>query len=179
MKAIIDTLTWQPFSSGKGNALIRYHVTFTASFASGFHYVICLNFNVCNNFKSGTWQHGYGQAWTKVRKVYFPYNLQASHWVAIKIDFVRHTATMYDSYIAFTSTSKLYEMHFHDASKVQEVKQNRMKMSMFTPFTVCSIGDVPQHRDGTSCEILTFKCIEYLSAGISLDKVDPLKIKYY
>ncbi|CAL9010209.1 unnamed protein product [Prunus brigantina] len=62
---------------------------------------------------------------------------------------------------------------------VQEVKQNGMKMSTFTPFTVCSIGDVPQHRDGTSCEILTFKFIEYLSAGISLDKVDPLKIKYY
>ncbi|KAI5342878.1 hypothetical protein L3X38_010754 [Prunus dulcis] len=38
---------------------------------------------------------------------------------------------------------------------------------------------MPQQRDGTSCGIMTFKFIEHLSAGISVDKVDPLKIKYY
>ncbi|KAI5323891.1 hypothetical protein L3X38_032964 [Prunus dulcis] len=85
--------------------------------------------------------------------------VRGSHWVAIEIDFVRHTATVYDSYIAFTFTSKLvkylhpisdtlarvlYEMHFYDAFEVEEVKQKGMKMSTFTPFTVCSIGDVPQ-----------------------------------
>ncbi|CAL8167887.1 unnamed protein product [Prunus armeniaca] len=152
------------------------------------------NLNNIHHYVHGTWQHGYGQAWTKVWKVYFLYNLQGSHWVAIEIDFVRHTATAYDSYIAFTSTSKLvkylhpisdtlprvlYEVHFYDTSEVQEVKQKGMKMSTFTPFTVCSIGDVPQQRDATSCGILTVKFIEYLSASISLDKVDHLKIKYY
>ena len=60
-----------------------------------------------HHYVCGTWQHGYGQAWTKVRKVYFPYNLKGSHWVAIEIDFVRHTATVCDSYVAFTKCSKL------------------------------------------------------------------------
>ncbi|KAI5353556.1 hypothetical protein L3X38_006450 [Prunus dulcis] len=118
--------------------------------------------NKIHHFMHGTWQHGYGQAWIKVRKVYFPYNLQGSHWVAIGIDFVRHTMTVYDFYIAFTSTSKLvkylqpisdtlarvlYDMPFYDTSKVEEVKQNVIKMSTFTPFIVCCIGDVPQQRD--------------------------------
>ncbi|BBN68258.1 hypothetical protein Prudu_352S000100, partial [Prunus dulcis] len=157
-----------------------------------------------HHFVRGTWQHGYAQAWTKVRKVYFPYNLKGSHWVAIEIDFVRHTATVYDSYVAFTKRSKLvtllhpisdtlarvlYDMHFYDDSEVEEVKQKGLTMSMYTPFSVCSIADVPQQRDGsnfptywphsTSCGILTVKFIEHLSAGISVDKVDPLKIKYY
>ncbi|KAI5333331.1 hypothetical protein L3X38_023462 [Prunus dulcis] len=114
-------------------------------------------------FVRGTWQHG-------------------------------HTATVYDSYVAFTKCSKLvtllhpisdtlarvlYDMHFYEDSEVEEVKQKGLKMSMFTPFSVCSIVDVPQQRDGTSCGILTVKFIEHLSAGISVDKVDPLKIKYY
>ncbi|BBH03430.1 DNA glycosylase superfamily protein [Prunus dulcis] len=60
-----------------------------------------------HHFVRGTWQHGYAQAWTKVRKVYFPYNLKGSHWVAIELDFVRHTATVYDSYIDYTKRSKL------------------------------------------------------------------------
>ncbi|CAL8163912.1 unnamed protein product [Prunus armeniaca] len=138
------------------------------------------------------WQHGYGQAWTKVRKVYFSYNLQGSHWVAIEIDFV--STTVYDSYLAFTSTSKLvkylhpisdtltrvlYDMHFYNASEVEEVKQEGMKKSTFTPFIVCSIRDVPQQRDGTSCGIMTVKFIEHLSADISVDKVDHSKITYY
>lgn len=121
------------------------------------------NLNNTHHYVHGTWQHVYGQAWTKVHKVYFPYNLQGSHWVAIEIDFVRHTATVYDSYIAFTSTSKLvkylhsisdtlarvlYDMHFYDAFEVEQVKQRGMKMSTFKPFTVCNIGDVPQQRDG-------------------------------
>ncbi|XP_034214089.1 uncharacterized protein LOC117626483 [Prunus dulcis] len=103
-------------------------------------------------FHPGTWQHGYAQAWTKVRKVYFPYNLKGSHWVAIEIDFVRHTATVYDSYVDFTKRSKLarvlYDMHFYEDSEVEEVKQKGLTMSMFTPFSVCSIADVPQQRDG-------------------------------
>ncbi|CAL2239007.1 unnamed protein product [Prunus armeniaca] len=89
-----------------------------------------------HHFVHGIWQHGYGEAWTKVQK---------------------------DSCIAFTSTSKmvkylhpisdilarvLYNMGFYDASEVEEVKQKGMKMSTFTPFTVYSIGDVPQQRDG-------------------------------
>ncbi|XP_020416850.1 uncharacterized protein LOC109948402 isoform X2 [Prunus persica] len=147
-----------------------------------------------HHFVRGTWQHGYAQAWTKVRKVYFPYNLKESHWVAIELDFVRHTATVYDSYIDYTKRSKLvtllhpisdtlarvlFDMHFYDASEVEEVKQKGLTMSMYTPFSVCSIADVPQQRDGASCGILTVKIIEHLSAGMSVDKVDPLKIKYY
>ncbi|BBN68409.1 Protein of unknown function D, partial [Prunus dulcis] len=157
-----------------------------------------------HHFVRGTWQHGYAQAWTKVRKVYFPYNMKGSHWVAIEIDFVRHTATVYDFYVAFTKRSKLvtllhpisdtlarvlYDMHFYEDSEVEEVRQKGLTMSMFTPFSVCSIVDVPQQRDGSnfptywphskSCGILTVKFIEHLSAGISVDKVDPLKIKYY
>ncbi|BBN68415.1 DNA glycosylase superfamily protein [Prunus dulcis] len=115
-----------------------------------------------HHFVRGTWQHGYAQAWTKVRKVYFPYNLKGSHWVAIELDFVRHTATVYDSYIDYTKRSKLvtlhpisdtlarvlFDMHFYDESEVEEVKQKGLTMSMYTPFSVCSIADVPQQRDG-------------------------------
>ncbi|BBN69897.1 hypothetical protein Prudu_1236S000100, partial [Prunus dulcis] len=107
-----------------------------------------------HHFVRGTWQHGYAQAWTKVRKVYFPYNLKGSHWVAIEIDFVRHTATVYDSYVAFTKCSKLvtllhpisdtlarvlYDMHFYEDSEVEEVKQKGLTMSMFTPFSVAAL----------------------------------------
>ncbi|CAL2239061.1 unnamed protein product [Prunus armeniaca] len=138
------------------------------------------------HFVHDTWQHGYAQPRSKVRKVYFPYNLQGCHWVVVEIDFVRHIATMYVSYIAFTSNSKLvkylesisatlawvlYDMHFYDASEVEEVKQKEMKMSKFNTFTICSIGDVPQQ-----CDV---KFIEYLNADISLDKVDPSMITYY
>ncbi|CAL8117226.1 unnamed protein product [Prunus armeniaca] len=116
---------------------------------------------ICH-FVHDTWQHGYAQPRSKVRKVYFPYNLQGCHWVVVEIDFVRHIATMYVSYIAFTSNSKLvkylesisatlarvlYDMHFYDASEVEEVKQKGMKMSKFNTFTICSIGDVPQQCD--------------------------------
>ncbi|BBN67244.1 hypothetical protein Prudu_21S000100 [Prunus dulcis] len=106
---------------------------------------------------------------------------EGSHWVAIEIDFVRHTATVYDSYVDFTKRSKLvtllhpisdtlarvlFDMHFYDDSEVEEVKQKGLTMSMYTPFSVCSIADVPQQRDGASCGILTVKFIEHLSAGI-------------
>ncbi|KAI5317762.1 hypothetical protein L3X38_037469 [Prunus dulcis] len=116
-----------------------------------------------HHFVRGTWQHGYAQAWTKVRKVYFPYNLKGSHWVAIELDFVRHTATVYDSYIDYMKRSKLvtllhpisdtlarvlFDMHFYDESEVEEVKQKGLTMSMYTPFSVCIIADVPQQRDG-------------------------------
>ena len=119
--------------------------------------------NNIHHYVRSMWQHGYGQVWKKVQKVYFPYNLQGSHWVAIEIDFVRHTATVYDSYVDFTKRSKLvtllhpisdtlarvlYDMHFYDDSEVDEVKQNGLTMSMYTPFSVCSIADVPQQRDG-------------------------------
>ncbi|KAI5351071.1 PREDICTED: ubiquitin-like-specific protease [Prunus dulcis] len=139
-------------------------------------------------------KRGYAQPWTKVWKVYFPYNLQRCHWVGLEIDFVRHTATVYDSFIAFTSNSKLvkylepisdtlarvlYNMRFYDASEVEKVKQKGMKMSKFMPFTICSNADVPQQCDGTSCRIMTVKFIEHLSAGICLDKVDPSKMTYY
>ncbi|KAI5355890.1 hypothetical protein L3X38_008785 [Prunus dulcis] len=76
--------------------------------------------------------------------------------------------------------SKLNNIHHYVRdSEVEEVKQKGMQMSRSTPFSVCSIADVPQQRDGTSCGIMTVKFIEHLSAGISLDKVDRLKIKYY
>ncbi|KAI5342879.1 hypothetical protein L3X38_010755 [Prunus dulcis] len=102
-----------------------------------------------HHFVRGTWQYRYGQAWTEVQKVYFPYNLQGSHWVAIEIDFVRQTATVYDSYVAFTKSSNLvtllhpisdtlarvlYDMHFYEDSEVEEVKQKGLKMSRFAPF---------------------------------------------
>lgn len=116
-----------------------------------------------HHFVHGTWQHGYAQAWKKVRRVYFPYNLRESHWVAIEIDFVRHTATVYDSYVDYTKSSKLvtllqpvsdtlarvlYNMKFYEDSEVEEVKQKGLQMSRFTPFSVCIIGGVPQQRDG-------------------------------
>ncbi|KAI5323795.1 hypothetical protein L3X38_032867 [Prunus dulcis] len=114
------------------------------------------NLNNIHHYVLGTWQHEYGQAWTKVCKL-----------------------VKYLHPISDTLARVLYEMHFYDASEVEEVKQKGMKMSTFTPFTICSIGDVPQQRDGTSYGIMTVKFNEYLSAGISLDKFDPLKIKYY
>ncbi|CAL2230122.1 unnamed protein product [Prunus armeniaca] len=147
-----------------------------------------------HHFVHGTWQHGYAQAWKKVRKVYFPYNLRESHWVAIEIDFVRHTATVYDSYVEYTKSSKLvtllqpisdtlarvlYNMKFYEDSEVEEVKQKGLQMSRFTPFSVCIIGGVPQQRNGTSCGIMTVQFIEHLSAGLSVHKIDPSKIKYY
>ncbi|XP_020411099.1 protein DETOXIFICATION 45, chloroplastic [Prunus persica] len=70
-------------------------------------------------------------------------------------------------------------MHFYEDSEVEEVKQKGLQMSRFTPFSVCSIAGLPQQQDGTSCGIITVKFIEHLSARISVDKVDPLKIKYY
>ncbi|CAL8164340.1 unnamed protein product [Prunus armeniaca] len=157
-----------------------------------------------HHFVHGTWQHGYAQAWKKVRRVYFPYNLRESHWVAIEIDFVRHTATVYDSYVDYTKSSKLvtllqpvsdtlarvlYNMKFYEDSEVEEVKQKGLQMLRFTPFSVCVIGGVPQQRDGcnfptywphsTSCGIMTVQFIEHLSAGLSVHKIDPSKIKYY
>ncbi|CAL2244560.1 unnamed protein product [Prunus armeniaca] len=120
--------------------------------------------------------------------------VHGSYWVAIELDFVRHTVTVYDSCISFTSKSKLvkflkpisktlarvlYEMRFYEDSEVEEVKQKGMTMLTFTPFSVCSIGDVPQQRDGAACGIMTVKFIEHLSGDISLDKVDPSKTKYY
>ena len=119
--------------------------------------------NNIHHYVRGTWQHGYGQAWTKVRKVYFPYNLKGAHWVAIELDFVNHTATVYDSYSDFTAKKKLvgllrpisetlarvlFEMQFYEGSELEEVKQRGLQMSSFTPFSVCTIGDVPQQRDG-------------------------------
>ncbi|CAL2266738.1 unnamed protein product [Prunus armeniaca] len=133
-----------------------------------------------HHFVCGSWQHGYAQAWTKVRKVYLPYNVRQSLWVAVEIDFVRHTATVYDSYTVFTSNTMLvrqmepitqtlakvlYDMRFYEKSKVEAVKRKGIDMSTFNPFTICRISDVHQQSDGTSCGI-TVKFIEYLSAGI-------------
>ncbi|BBG92902.1 hypothetical protein Prudu_000765, partial [Prunus dulcis] len=38
-------------------------------------------------------------------------------------------------------------VHGNTDSEVEEVKQNGLKMSRFTPFSVCNIADVPQQRD--------------------------------
>ncbi|CAL2266177.1 unnamed protein product [Prunus armeniaca] len=147
-----------------------------------------------HHFVCGSWQHGYAQAWTKVRKVYLPYNVRQSHWVAVEIDFVRHTATVYDSYTIFTSNTMLvrqmepitqtlakvlYDMRFYEKSEVEAVKRKRIDMSTFNPFTICRISDVPQQSDGTSCGFMTVKFIEYLSAGIPFNTIDPAKFGYY
>ncbi|BBN68233.1 hypothetical protein Prudu_343S000100, partial [Prunus dulcis] len=147
-----------------------------------------------HHFVNGSWQHGYAQAWTKVRKVYLPYNVRQSHWVAVEVDFVRHTVTVYDSYSDFTSNSMLvrfmepithtlakvlHEMRFYEKSEVEAVKSKGTDMSNFNPFTICRISDVPQQTDGTSCGIMTVKFIEYLSAGIPLHTIDPSKFGYY
>ncbi|KAI5321956.1 hypothetical protein L3X38_031028 [Prunus dulcis] len=147
-----------------------------------------------HHFVNGSRQHGYAQAWTKVRKVYLPYNVQQSHWVAVEVDFVRHTVTIYDSYSDFTSNSMLvrfmepithtlakvlHEMRFYEKSEVEAVKRKGTDMSNFNPFTICRISDVPQQSDGTSCGIMTVKYIEYLSAGIPLHTIDPSKFGYY
>ncbi|CAL2257826.1 unnamed protein product [Prunus armeniaca] len=115
------------------------------------------------HFVDGTWQHGYAQAWTKLRKVYVPYNVQQCHWVAVEIDLVQHTVTVYDSYTAFTSNMMLgrymepithtlaqvlYEMRFYEKSEVEAVNKKGIDMSKFTPFTICRISDVPQQTDG-------------------------------
>ncbi|CAL2271612.1 unnamed protein product [Prunus armeniaca] len=83
----------------------------------------------------------------------------------------------------------LYNMKFYEDSEVEEVKQKGLQMSRFMPFSVCIIGGVPQQRDGcnfptywphsTSCRIMTVQFIEHLSAGLSVHKIDPSKIKYY
>ncbi|CAL2242078.1 unnamed protein product [Prunus armeniaca] len=160
-----------------------------------------------HHFVWGSWQHGYAQAWTKVRKVYLPYNVRQSHWVAVEIDFVRHTATVYDSYTVFTSNTMLvrqmepitqtlakvlYDMRFYEKSDVEAVKKKGIDMPTFNPFTICRISDVPQQSDGmctsnfctarvdsTSCGIMTVKFIEYLSAGIPFNTIDPAKFGYY
>ncbi|CAL2238545.1 unnamed protein product [Prunus armeniaca] len=160
-----------------------------------------------HHFVWGSWQHGYAQAWTKVRKVYLPYNVRQSHWVAVEIDFVRHTATVYDSYTVFTSNTMLvrqmepitqtlakvlYDMRFYEKSEVEAVKKKGIDMPTFNPFTICRISDVPQQSDGmctsnfctarvdsTSCGIMTVKFIEYLSADIPFNTIDPAKFGYY
>ncbi|CAL9000228.1 unnamed protein product [Prunus brigantina] len=135
-----------------------------------------------HHFVYGSWQHGYAQAWTKVRKVYLPYNVRQSHWVAVEIDFVRHTATVYDSYTVFTSNTMLvrhmepithtlakvlYDMRFYEKLEVEAVKRKGIDMSTFNPFTICRISDVPQQSDGTSCGIMT------------VNTIDPAKFGYY
>ncbi|CAL9025760.1 unnamed protein product [Prunus brigantina] len=116
-----------------------------------------------HHFVCGSWQHGYAQAWTKVCKVYLPYNVRQSHWVAVEIDFVRHTATVYDSYTVFTSNTMLVR-------QMEPITQTLAKVL---------ISDVPQQSDGTSCGIMTVKFIEYLSAGIPFNTIDPAKFGYY
>ncbi|CAL8163918.1 unnamed protein product [Prunus armeniaca] len=92
-----------------------------------------------HHFVCGSWQHGYAQAWTKVRKM---------------------------EPITQTLAKVLYEMRFYEKSKVEAVKRKGIDMSTFNPFTICRISDVHQQSDGTSCGIMTVKFIEYLSAGI-------------
>ncbi|CAL2227587.1 unnamed protein product [Prunus armeniaca] len=160
-----------------------------------------------HHFVYGSWQHGYAQAWTKVRKIYLPYNVRQSHWVVVEIDFVRHTATVYDSYTIFTSNRMLvrhmepithtlakvlYDMSFYEKSEVEAGKRKGIDMSTFNPFPICRISDVPQQSDGmctsnfctaqvdsTSCGIMTVKYIEYLGAGIPCNTIDPVKFGYY
>ncbi|BBN68763.1 hypothetical protein Prudu_566S000600, partial [Prunus dulcis] len=178
----------QPFAMPSGKRVTRKH-----SAASTVHPPPNYLKNV-HHFVNGSWQHGYAQAWTKVRKVYLPYNVRQSHWVAVEVDFVRHTVTVYDSYSDFTSNSMLvrfmepithtlakvlHEMRFYEKSEVEAVKSKGTDMSNFNPFTICRISDVPQQTDGTSCGIMTVKFIEYLSAGIPLHTIDPSKFGYY
>ncbi|CAL2259414.1 unnamed protein product [Prunus armeniaca] len=86
----------------------------------------------------------------------------------------------------------LYDMRFYEKSEVEAVKRKGIDMSMFNPFTICRISDVPQQSDGmctsnfytarvdsTSCGIMTVKYIEYLSAGIPCNTIDPSKFGYY
>ncbi|CAL9005514.1 unnamed protein product [Prunus brigantina] len=150
-----------------------------------------------HHFVHGTWQHGYAQSWKKVRKVYFPYNLRESHWVAVEIDFVRHTATVYDSYVDYTKSSRLvtllqpvsdtlarvlYNMKFYANSEVEEVKHKGLIVNLvhFIHFLhKCSCNSPTYWPHSTSCGIMTVQVIEHLSAGLSLDKIDPSKMKYY
>ncbi|KAL6284536.1 hypothetical protein ACE6H2_015465 [Prunus campanulata] len=147
--------------------------------------------NNIHHYERGTWQHGYGQAWTKVWKVFFPYNLKGSHLVAIEIDLVNHTATVYDSYSDFTATKKLvglrhpicdtlarvlYNMHFYEASELKEVKQRGLQMSSFMAFSVCSIGDMPQQRDGWSrYQSLVFHLAYWISFLLNLSHATLLQ----
>ncbi|CAL2256954.1 unnamed protein product [Prunus armeniaca] len=152
----------------------------------------------------------FGTEWTTAEfclQVYLPYNVRQSHWVAVEIDFVRHTATVYDSYTVFTSNTMLvrqmepitqtlakvlYDMRFYEKSEVEAVKRKGIDMSTFNPFTICRISDVPQQSDGmctsnfctarvdsTSCGIMIVKFIEYLSVGIPFNTIDPAKFGYY
>ncbi|CAL8105150.1 unnamed protein product [Prunus armeniaca] len=50
--------------------------------------------------------------------------------------------------VSDTLARVLYNMKFYEDSEVEEVKQNGLQMSRFTPFSVCIIGGVPQQRDG-------------------------------
>ncbi|CAL8163269.1 unnamed protein product [Prunus armeniaca] len=118
-----------------------------------------------HHFVCGSWQHGYAQAWTKVRKM---------------------------EPITQTLAKVLYDMRFYEKSEVEAVKRKGIDMSTFNPFTICRISDVPQQSDGmctsnfctarvdsTSCGIMTVKFIEYLSAGIPFNTIDPAKFGYY
>ncbi|CAL9000835.1 unnamed protein product, partial [Prunus brigantina] len=73
----------------------------------------------------------------------------------------------------------LHDMRFYEKSEVEAVKRKGIDMSMFNPFTICRISDAPQQSDGTSCGIMTVKYIEYLSAGIPFNTIDPAKFGYY
>ncbi|CAL9019268.1 unnamed protein product, partial [Prunus brigantina] len=192
---LVDETAWmssrqflQPFTPPSAKRVTRKQLASTTvdpppNYLRNIHHFVC-----------GSWQHGYAQAWTKVCKVYLPYNVRQSHWVAVEIDFVRHTTTVYDSYTVFTSNTMLvrqmepitqtlakvlYDMRFYEKSEVEAVKRKGIDMSTFNPFTICRIFDVPQQSDGTSCGIMTVKFIEYLSAGIPFNTIDPAKFGYY
>ncbi|CAL9004799.1 unnamed protein product, partial [Prunus brigantina] len=81
--------------------------------------------------------------------------------------------------ITQTLAKVLYDMRFYEKSEVEAVKRKGIDMSTFNPFTICRISDVPQQSDGTSCGIMTVKFIEYLSAGIPFNTIDPAKFGYY
>ncbi|XP_021801093.1 uncharacterized protein LOC110745325 isoform X2 [Prunus avium] len=114
----------------------------------------------------GLWKHGYSIPWTKVRKVYVPFNFGGRHWVALEIDFVRRTVTVYDSYVDFTAQKK-------------EVKKMATQKPNFEAWTICRHGDVPQQADGASCGVFAIKFIEYASAGLPCHTIDPSKVAYY
>ncbi|CAL9018703.1 unnamed protein product [Prunus brigantina] len=79
------------------------------------------NLKNVHHFVHGTWQHGYAQAWKKVRK---------------------------------------------RGCRCRRLRHSHCNFPTYWPHS-------------TSCGIITVQFIEHLSAGLSVDKVDPSKIKYY
>ncbi|CAL2238186.1 unnamed protein product [Prunus armeniaca] len=65
--------------------------------------------------------------------------------------------------ITHTLAKVLYEMRFYEKSEVEAVKRKGIYMSMFNPFTICRISDVPQQSDGKLCSFKALcGCCQYV-----------------